>query len=106
MAKWYDKPKQKAVKVEVCRDCGSQELEKFTAGGMIQVRCKKCQSRHSLCFDMPVRETDVVIDTAHGPQVIREKIRRQVPATDQPLEHERDPRSFRNPAKNYNIDEE
>lgn len=104
--KWYDSRQPKKVFVDTCRDCGSTELQKFTAGGMLQVRCKKCQGRHSIALEMPYREQDVVVETLHGPQTVREMTMREIPAGDALLEHEREPQSFRNPMKNYSLEEE
>ena len=104
--KWYDKPRRKPVYVEKCRDCGSDRLEKFTAGGMLQVRCKDCKGRHCISVELPYREQESVVETQHGPQTVRERVLRRVPAGDALLEHEKDPQSFRNPMKNYPLEEE
>lgn len=54
----------------VCKKCGSDELYKFNAGGLLQARCRKCQCLQSIGPHNYVQVDEVVAIGPGGPQIV------------------------------------
>lgn len=90
----------------VCKDCGSDRIERYTAGGYMRVRCKVCQSNHALGPSNYVEVRKRFVDTPNGPLEIEEEVYKLLPAGNAPLEHEREVGGMRDAEKNYPYYEE
>ena len=92
-----DEPKQEAR----CPDpkCNSTELTPFVAGGMHQVKCRKCGVIHRQALAQLSQLITTVESTVHGPKSRVTRVPLYDRAEFSKLEHE--DRGFRDPRKNY-----
>jgi hypothetical protein len=90
---------EKAKKL-VCSKCGSDDLYKFNAGGLLQARCRRCTKVQSIGPHNYVQVEEHTVMGPAGPQVIAVP-QPSIANAERVYEHDLDTGGFRDPRKQY-----
>lgn len=89
----------------VCRKCGSDDLYKFNAGGLLQARCRRCTTVQSIGPHNYVQVEEITLMGPAGPQVMAVPVP-GISSGEKVFEHDLDTGGFRDPRKQYTGDDD